>query len=116
MNATVVAHTTLKGMHMAINIAHRSDLDARVEALALRLGFNGKGRKTRIIERALHALETEVEAQRPSEEAMNEAIKRIQEHGAKWRTQLIKEYPDQDPDNFSQFLQEQLYDEHGLPK
>ncbi|MCY4277571.1 MAG: hypothetical protein OXE81_07015 [Gammaproteobacteria bacterium] len=101
---------------MAINIAHRSDLDARVEALAVRLGLSGKGRKTRIIERALCALESEVEAQQPSDDGMDEALRRIQKFGAKWRAELIKEYPDQDPDNFSQFVQEQLYDERGLPK
>ena len=101
---------------MAINIAHRSDLDARVEALALRLGFIGKGRKTRIIERALCALEAEVEGQRPSREDMDAAFKRIEEVSTSLREGLLAMYADQDPDNLSISLQEELYDERGLPK
>ncbi len=101
---------------MAINIAHRSDLDARVEALALRLGLNGKGRKTRIIERALCALEAEVGTQQSSKEEMEEAFRHIREVSADLRKGLLKMYPDHDPDNLSLSLQEELYDEWGLPK
>ncbi|MCY4199955.1 MAG: hypothetical protein OXF31_09125 [Gammaproteobacteria bacterium] len=100
---------------MAINIAHRSDLDARVEALAVRLGLSGKGRKTRIIERALCALESEVEAQRPSKEEMEEEFRRIEEVSADLRKGLLEMYPDHDPNNLSLSLQEELYDERGLP-
>ena len=41
---------------MAINLAHRPDLDSRVEQLADRLGLKGRGRRTATIERALTLL------------------------------------------------------------
>ena len=50
---------------MAINLAHRPDLDSRVERLADRLGLKGRGRKTATIERALTLLEKHVAQNRP---------------------------------------------------
>lgn len=101
---------------MAINIAHRNDLDARVEALALRLGLNGKGRKTRIIERALSALEAEVENKQPSQEEIEAEFRRIREESKDFRRRMIEAYPGHDPENLSLTCQDELYDDRGLPR
>ena len=54
---------------MAINLAHRPDLDSRVEQLADRLGLKGRGRKTATIKRALTPLEKHVAHDRPERRA-----------------------------------------------
>ncbi len=98
---------------MAINLTHRPDLDARVEKLASRLGINGHGRKTAVIEKALTALEEQ--APRMSPEAIRASLAQFT-HGAQIAAELADD-PELDHSKpLSQALQEVLYDEHGLPK
>ena len=100
---------------MAINIAHRRDLDARVERLAGRLSLHGRGRKTAVIERALDALEEQVERSRPDRAAILASLERYAAAGARLRERPADpETADRRP--LSLLLQDALYDEHGLPR
>ena len=99
---------------MAINLTHRPDLDERVERLASRLGINGRGRKTAVIEKALRALEAQVP--RMSPEAILAALEKYEGSGALIAAELADD-PELDHSKpLSQALQDVLYDEHGLPK
>ncbi len=99
---------------MAINLTHRPDLDERVERLASRLGINGRGRKTAVIEKALTALEAQ--APRMSPEAILAALEKYEGSGALIAAELADD-PELDHSKpLSQALQDVLYDEHGLPK
>ena len=100
---------------MAINIAHRRDLDARVERLAGRLALHGRGRKTAVIERALDALETQVERSRPDRAAILASLERYAAAGTRLRERPIDaEAADRRPASLR--LQDALYDERGLPR
>ena len=100
---------------MAINIAHRRDLDARVERLAARLALHGRGRKTAVIERALDALERQVERSRPDRAAILASLERYAAAGTRLRERPIDaEAADRRP--LSLRLQDALYDERGLPR
>ena len=99
---------------MAINLTHRPDLDERVERLASRLGINGRGRKTAVIEKALTALEAQTP--RMSPEAILAALEKYEGSGALIAAELADD-PELDHSKpLSQALQDVLYDEHGLPK
>jgi len=98
---------------LAINLTHRPDLENRIERLASRLGMNGRGRKTAVIERAITALEEQ--APRMSPEAIRASLAQFT-HGAQIAAELADD-PDLDHSKpLSEALQEVLYDEHGLPK
>ncbi len=102
---------------MAINIAHRPDLDERVERLAGALGWSGRGRKTAVIEKALATLEARLEAERPSRESIVEAINVFIRNGPRLRARALARNPHLDPNEpLSKSLQEALYDARGLPK
>ena len=101
---------------MAINLAHRVDLDQRVEKLAARLGLTGKGRKTGVIERALTALEERVERDRPSREAIVASLDHYIRAGSRRCERLAAGNGIDGGPPLSRVLQEILYDEHGLPK
>ena len=99
---------------MAINLTHRADLDERVERLAAQMGFNGRGRKTAVIEKALAALEARVSPMDP--ESILASLKQFEGHGALIAAELAG---DREPDRakpLSLTLQDALYDEHGLPR
>ena len=81
---------------MAINIAHRRDLDERVERLAARLALRGRGRKTAIIERALERL-----AQAGDRHEERERMRGSDTGGDR---------------PASESWQDELYDDHGLPR
>ncbi len=99
---------------MAINLTHRPDLEERVEKLASRLGMNGRGRKTAVIEKALTALEEQ--APRMSPEAILASLRKYEGSGALIAAELADD-PELDHSKpMSQALQDVLYDEHGLPK
>ena len=98
---------------MAINLAHRPDLDSRVEKLADRLGLKGRGRKTATIERALALLEECVARDRPDRAAIEAALERHIAEGARLRQRLTGQSGEGPPLSLS--LQQALYDEHGLP-
>ena len=99
---------------MAINLTHRPDLEERVEKLASRLGMNGRGRKTAVIEKALTALEAQTP--RMSEEAILAALDKFG-HDADLIAAELADDPELDHSKpLSQALQDVLYDEHGLPK
>lgn len=100
---------------MAINIAHRHDLDERVERLAARLGLRGRGRKTAVIERALTALETQAERAAPDRAAIRSSLERYAKEGPRLRARLAH-LDSGDGRPLSQVLQESLYDDWGLPR
>ena len=102
---------------MAINIAHRRDLDARVERLAARLDLQGRGRKTAVIERALRALEEQTERSRPDRADIEAALERLAEAGDRFRKRERRRGRSATGDRpWSQVWQDELYDERGLPK
>ena len=98
---------------MAINLAHRPDLDDRVEQLADRLGLKGRGRKTATIERALTLLEKHVAQDRPDRAAIEAALDRYIAEGPRLRERPAGRNGGGPPLSLS--LQQMLYDEHGLP-
>ena len=98
---------------MAINLAHRPDLDSRVEKLADRLGLKGRGRKTATIERALALLEECVAHDRPDRVAIESALDRHIAEGVRLRERLAGQSGEGPPLSLS--LQQALYDERGLP-
>ena len=100
---------------MAINIAHRHDLDERVERLAVRLGLRGHGRKTAVIERALGALENEAGQGEADRAAVRASLARYAKAGPSLRERLAHLDPG-DGRPLSQALQEDLYDDRGLPR
>ena len=100
---------------MAINIAHRPDLDDRVERLAGRLALRGRGRKVAVIERALEALETQVARSRPDRAAILASLEGYSEAGTRLRKRPI-DPETANPRPASLRLQDALYDEHGLPR
>lgn len=95
---------------VAINIAHRRDLDERVEWLAARLGLRGRGRKTAIIERALAALEEQLEQAEPDVSTILASLDRLTQAGDDYRECAGERA------TASLAWEDQLYDEHGLPK
>ena len=102
---------------MAINIAHRHDLDERVERLAARLDLRGRGRKTAVIERALRALEEQTEQTRPDRACVEAALERLARAGDRFRERERRRGRSVDDDRpLSQVWQDELYDLHGLPK
>ena len=99
---------------MAINITHRPDLDDRVERLAAQLGLSGRGRKTVVIEKALKALEEQV-ARCPSPSEIRASLNGFLENGPGLREEILEQNPDlKEP--LSKTLQDELYDEQGIPK
>ena len=99
---------------MAINITHRPDLDEQVELLAAQLGLSGHGRKTAVIEKALNVLEDKV-GRFPSRSEIRTSLDRILENGQRLRLEILKQDPTlREP--LSLTLQDELYDEWGIPK
>ena len=102
---------------MAINIAHRPDLDERVERLAARLDMRGHGRKTAVIERALGVLEEQVEKARPDRAYIEASLERLAQAGDRCRERERMRGRRTDHERpLSQVWQEELYDDHGLPR
>ena len=101
---------------MAINLAHRRDLDERVERLAARLGLTGRGRKVGVIERALTTLEEQVERDHPDRGTIIAALDRYIDTGSRRRDRLMAGNGLHGDPPLSLALQEMLYDERGLPK
>ena len=100
---------------MAINIAHRPDLDRQVERLAALLGLFGRGRKVRVIETALNALEESAERIRPDRNAIRASLQRFAAGAPRLRDQFSHRTA-KDGRPLSLTLQEELYDDRGLPK
>lgn len=100
---------------MAINLAHRPDLESRVEQLADRFGLRGRGRKTAVIERALAALEESAAQDDQEQLTIKESIDRYINAGVQLRADLAKDLPSESAP-LSESLQQALYDERGLPK
>ena len=98
---------------MAINLAHRPDLDRRVEQLADHLGLKGCGRKTATIEWALTLLEKHVVHDRPDRAVIEAALDRYIAKGSRLRQRLAGQDGGGPPLSLS--LQQALYDERGLP-
>lgn len=102
---------------MAINIAHRPDLDERVERLAARLDMRGRGRKTAIIDQALRALEEQVDNARPDRAYIEASLERLAQAGDRYRERERTRGRRTDHERpLSQVWEEELYDDHGLPK
>ena len=86
-----------------------------MEKLAAQMGFNGRGRKTAVIEKALAALEDRVSLMDP--ESILASLKQFEGHGALIAAELARGDPELDRGKpLSVTLQEALYDEHGLPR
>ena len=87
---------------------------ARIADLAKRLGFAGPDAIEKVLEKALDELDaiTPAERRRFSEEEMRTMLAPIIEAGIRWR----EEHPYDDSNPPSKVWQEELYDEHGLPK
>ena len=99
---------------MAINITHRPELDDQVERLAAQLGLSRHGRKTAVIEKALKALEEQV-ARHPSQSEIRASLHRFVENGQGLREEILERNPElKEP--LSKTLQDELYDEQGIPK
>lgn len=99
---------------MAFNLAHRPDLDSRVDKLADRLGLTGRGRKTATIERAITLLEERAVHDRPNQAAIETSLDRYIANGSNLRGRLAPRSDDGPPLSLS--LQQALYDERGLPE
>ncbi len=99
---------------MAINLTHRPDLENRIERLASRLGMNGRGRKTAVIERALTALEQQTP--RMSAQEIEESLEKFGRDADLVAAELANDPELDHTKPLSQALQDVLYDEHGLPK
>ena len=99
---------------MAINLAHRPDLESRVEQLADRFGLRGPGRKTAVIERALAALEESAAEDDQEQLTIKASINRYIDAGVQLRTRLAKDFPSASA--LSASLQQALYGERGLPE
>ena len=103
-----------EGDTMAINITHRPELDDQVERLAAQLGLSRHGRKTVVIEKALKALEEQV-ARYPSQSEIRASLHRFVENGQGLREEILERNPElKEP--LSKTLQDELYDEQGIPK
>ena len=102
---------------VGINIAHRHDLDQRVERLAGRLGLRGRGRKTAVIEQAPGALEEQVDKAIPDRAYIEASLERLAQAGDRFRERerLRGRAADQERP-LSQVWQEELYDDRGMPK
>lgn len=101
---------------MAINIAHRPDLDARVEKLASCLGLRGRGRKTTVIERALTVLEEQERTAQLVPTTIAASLQRYIENGTHLSTRLIEDGMSDRRQPLSVLLQQSLYDEQSLPR
>ena len=101
---------------MAINLVHRPDLEEKIEILADRLSLIRRGRKTRIIELALKALEKQLDSERPSPEHIQKSLKKYTNNGRQFRERMYKAYPDLRGKDLSLALDNEFYDERGLPK
>ena len=100
---------------MAINLAHRPDLERRVEELADRFGLRGRGRKTAIIERGLALLEESAAQDDREQLTIKASIDRFINAGVRLRTSLAKDFPNESVP-LSASLQQALYGERGLPE
>ena len=99
---------------MAINLAHRPDLERQVERLADRLGLTGHGRNTATIELALTLLEERVGHDRTDGTAVKTSLDRYIINGSNLHELVATRSDDSPPLSLS--LQQALYDERGLPK
>ena len=101
---------------MAINIAHRPDLDARVEKSAARLDLRGRERKTAVIERALRATGPQAERARPDRAGVEAALERLAEAGDRFREREGRARSAAADRASSQVWKDEFCDEHGLPE
>ena len=101
---------------MAINIAHRPDLDERVEYLARTMYGGVRGSKVKVIEKAIDALEEKRGSRKCSPEEIRKALNKFLENGPRLRAALLESDPTLDPDRPLDDLNDRLYDERGLPK
>lgn len=101
---------------MAINFAHRRDLDVRVEKSAARLDLRGRERKTAVIERGLRANGQQTERARPDRAGVEAALERLAEAGDRFRERERRRRSAVADRALSQVWQDELYDEHGLPE
>ena len=101
---------------MAINIAHRRDLDARVEKSAAQLDLRGRERRTAVVGRASRATGEQTERARPDRASVEAALERLAEAGDPFRERERRGRSTAADRALSQVWQDELYDEHGLPE
>ena len=98
------------------DLLQRPDFVARIDGLAERIGYDGPDAREQVLERAVKALESYYPA--PRKLTAEERVKsdatwaRVFEWGRKYREQ--NPYDPANPE--SRVLQDELYDEYGLPK
>ena len=96
-----------------------SNTEARIVALATRLGLSGTDAPERVLQMALDALEAHAPPHHrkmpPAEiEAELLALEKLSAAGRRWREENPGEYDEENPPSAS--WQEELYDGSGLPK
>ncbi len=102
---------------MAINVAHRPDLDERVKYLVRVLHGGSHGSKVKVIEGAIEELEERQGVRKCGPEEIRAALDRFLEDGPRFRAEMLAAHPDLDRDEpLSRSLQDLLHDERGLPK
>lgn len=97
----------------------KPDMEARIADLARRLGLDGPDAAERVLKKALADLDAKAPPPRrkltPEEiEAVMKELERLTWAGRRWR----EEHPDEYDENYPPSIawQDELYDEHGLPK
>ena len=89
---------------------------ARIAVLAARLGFDGPDAGDRVLQLALDDLESKAPPPRgkmtPAEIAAE--YQALSAAGRRWREENPDQYDENNPPSIA--WQEELYDEHGLPK
>ena len=95
------------------------DIEARLDDLAKRIGYFGPNAREQILKIALDGLDAKTPQPKPKmtpEQVAHEmeVLEKLRESGRRWR----REHPDEDNENYPPSLawQDELYDEHGLPR
>ena len=94
----------------------KPETEARIAALANRLGFAGPDAAERVMQVALDDLDAKTSRPRPKLTAAQiaEEYRLISAAGRRWRQEHPDEYDENNPP--SKAWQDELYDDRGLPK
>ena len=95
------------------------DIEARIADLAKRLGYAGPQAQEQILKIALDDLDAKTPPARPkmTPEAKQKELDKLNQlsaTGRRWREQNPEQYDENYPPSIA--WQDELYDEHGLPK
>ena len=95
------------------------EIGARLDDLARRIGYFGPNAREQILKIALDDLDAKTPPPRskmtPEQVAQEmEVLDKLRESGRKWRREHPNEYDENYPPSLA--WQDELYDEHGLPR